>query len=154
MTRIGDRRVIGPKGCIELTVLSREAAERYEPRGREICISIGDPRGLPAQLSDAFVAVLRLAFNDITAYPGADDVLFAEEHAEEVLRFVAQWPDVDRIVVHCHAGASRSPGTALGLCDALGWPVAELESAFPAWNRRVRSVIGQFAAIDTARPRK
>ena len=130
-------------------MLSREAAERYEPRGKEICISIGDPRGVPAQLSDVFVAILRLGFNDITAHPGAEDVLFAEAHAEEVLHFVEQWPDVDRIVVHCHAGASRSPGTALGLCDALGWPVAELERAYPAWNRRVRGVIAQCAAAAT-----
>jgi predicted protein tyrosine phosphatase len=137
--------VKGAKRCIDLVVLSREAAERYEPSGKEVCISIGDPRGTPAQLSDAFVAVLRLAFNDITAYPDAEDVLFAEEHAEEVLRFVEQWPDVDRIVVHCHAGVSRSPGAALGLCDVLGWPVAELERAFPSWNRRVRSVIAQCA---------
>jgi predicted protein tyrosine phosphatase len=133
------------KESIELVVLSREAAERYEPNGKEICISIGDPHGNPAQLSDAFVAVLRLAFNDITAYPAPEDVLFAEEHAEEVLRFVEQWPDADRIVIHCHAGVSRSPGAALGLCDVLGWPVAELERAFPSWNRRVRSVIAQCA---------
>ena len=142
-----------PKECIELVVLSREAAERYEPKGKEICISIGDPHGTPAQLSDAFVAVLRLGFNDIIAYTGEDDVLFAQEHAEAVLRFVEQWPGIDRIVVHCHAGVSRSPATALGVCDVLGWPVAELERAFPAWNRRVRSVIGQCTAIDTARPR-
>jgi predicted protein tyrosine phosphatase len=137
---------------IELRVLSREAAERYEPRRVEVCISIGDPGAAPAQLSRGFVAVLRLAFNDIVAAPGAEDVLFAASHAEDVLRFVEHWPHVERIVVHCGAGASRSPGVALGLCDAFGWPVAELEGAFPSWNRLVRSVMAQRAAVSITPP--
>ena len=128
---------------IEIRVLSREAAERYEPCGVEVCISISDPDVAPAQLSRAFVAVLRLAFTDIVAAPAPEDVLFAAEHAGDILRFVELWPDVERIVVHCNAGVSRSPGVALGLCDAFGWPVAELEGAFPSWNRLVRSVLAQ-----------
>jgi len=142
----------GMEQRIELRVLSREAAERYEPCGGEICISIGDPGVTPAQLSPAFVAVLQLAFNDIAANPAADDVLFAPVHAGDILRFVEQWRHVDRIVVHCNAGVSRSPGVALGLCDAFGWPVAELEGAFPSWNRLVRSVIARCAAADLTRP--
>jgi predicted protein tyrosine phosphatase len=135
----------------ELIVLSRDDAERYEPRGKEICISIGDPLAAPAQLSDRFAAVLRLSFHDITAHPSPDDILFAEEHAERILRFVQQWSGVDRIVVHCLAGVSRSPGTALGLCDVLGWPAAELERRHPAFNRRVRTVIAKCGAT-SARP--
>jgi predicted protein tyrosine phosphatase len=130
---------------IEFLVLSRDAAERYEPRGVEACISISDPLADPAQLSGNFAAILRLAFNDITASPATDDILFGPDHAEEIIRFVKQQPDVDRIMVHCGAGVSRSPGVALGVCDAFGWPVAELEAAFPAWNRRVRSVIAVSA---------
>jgi predicted protein tyrosine phosphatase len=148
----GRLSLIGVVQRIELRVLSREAAERYEPSGVEVCISIGDPCAAPAQLSRAFVAVLRLAFNDIVAAPGAEDVLFATKHAEDILRFVEQWPHVERIVVHCGAGASRSPGVALGLCDAFGWPVAELEGAFPSWNRLVRSVIAHRAAVAIAPP--
>jgi hypothetical protein len=53
------------KRCVEFHVLSREAVEQYEPRGVEVCISIGDPRGTPATLSPAFAGVLRLTFNDI-----------------------------------------------------------------------------------------
>jgi predicted protein tyrosine phosphatase len=131
-------------------VLSREAAERYEPRGVEVCISIGDPRAPPARLSRGFAAVLRLTFNDIESSPGDEDILFAPDHAGEILRFVAKWPDVDRIVVHCEFGVSRSPGVALGLCDSFDWPVRELEGAFPGWNRLVRRVIAQNAL---SRPR-
>ena len=128
---------------VEIRVLSREAAERYEPQGAEICISISDPHFAPAQVSSRFVAVLRLAFNDIVAAQTAEDILFAVEHAAAVLQFVEQWPSVERVVVHCHAGASRSPAVALGLCDVFGWPTEELERAFPSWNRWVRSVVAQ-----------
>jgi len=127
-------------------VLSRAEAERYEPRGAEACISIGDPEAAPAQLSPAFVAVLRLAFNDIVADPGPGDVLFGPEHAGEIIRFIERCPSLDRIVVHCGAGVSRSPGVALGVSEAFGWPVLVLERSFPGWNRLVRSVIRDYAA--------
>lgn len=131
-------------------MLSREGAERYQPRGVEVCISIGDPRAPPAKLSRAFAAVLRLTFNDIVAAPGDDDILFGPVHAGEILRFVAEWPDVDRIVVHCEFGVSRSPGVALGLCDYFDWPARELEHAFPEWNRLVRSVIARKGTLPSS----
>jgi predicted protein tyrosine phosphatase len=126
---------------MELVVLSRDAAERYQPTGNEICVSIADPDVPPAALSSDFAAVLRLAFSDVTATQVATDVLFGGEHAAAILRFVAQWPDAERLVVHCHVGASRSPGVALGLCDVFGWPTVELERRHPAWNRWVRQVL-------------
>jgi hypothetical protein len=57
------------------------------------------------------------------------------------VQFLEQWSHADRLVVHCNVGASRSPGVALGLCDRLGWPTAELERGYPAWNRWVRQVL-------------
>jgi predicted protein tyrosine phosphatase len=126
---------------MDLCVLSREAAERYEPRGVEICISIADPEVPPAQLSPSFAAVLRLAFSDIVAVETPADVLFAPDHAAAVVAFVDRWRHAERLVVHCHVGVSRSPGVALGLCDRYGWPAAELEQGYPSWNRWVRQVL-------------
>jgi hypothetical protein len=123
---------------MELCVLSREAAERYEPKGLEICISIADPTVTPARLSPGFAAVLRLNFSDIIALESPEDVLFDTDHAAAIVEFVQQWAHADRLVVHCHVGASRSPGVALGLCDRFGWPAAELERSHPAWNRWIR----------------
>lgn len=130
---------------VEFHVLSRPDVERYEPRGVEACISICDPQGAPARLSGAFVAILRLEFSDIVSDPAPADVLFAIDHASQVMQFVERCPQVDRIVVHCGAGVSRSPGVALGVSDAFGWPVLDLERSFPSWNRRVRSVIADYA---------
>jgi predicted protein tyrosine phosphatase len=126
---------------MELRILSREAAESYEPRGLEICISISDPASPPAELSGHFAAVLRLAFHDIVAAENPMDVLFSPEHATAVVEFVERWRHADRLVVHCHAGQSRSPGVALGLCDHFGWPADPVEAGYPFWNRWVRRVM-------------
>jgi predicted protein tyrosine phosphatase len=122
-------------------VLSREDAERYEPGEREICISIADPDAEPAQLSSGFAQVLRLHFTDIIEQGEPSDVLFSEDHVRAIREFIDAWPDATRIVVHCHAGVSRSPGVALGLCDIQGWATAELERSHPGWNRLVRTAL-------------
>jgi predicted protein tyrosine phosphatase len=126
---------------MELRVLSREAVERYEPEGVEICISISDPTAPAAILSPRFAAVLRLAFSDIEAIQCAEDVLFSPEHASAIVDFVERWRHADRLVVHCHAGVSRSPGVALGLCDRFGWSAQAFEEEYPSWNRWVRRVL-------------
>jgi predicted protein tyrosine phosphatase len=127
----------------EFVVLSREDAERYEPRDREICISIADPDAEPAQLSSRFAAVLRLHFTDIIEGGEPSDVLFSEDHARAIREFLDAWPDAKRIVVHCNAGVSRSPGVALGLCDIRGWATAKLERSHPGWNRLVRTALAE-----------
>jgi predicted protein tyrosine phosphatase len=125
----------------EFVVLSREEAEAYEPRGKEICISISDPDAPSAQVSPRFAAVLRLNFDDVIERGEPSDVLFAEGHAREIREFLDSWPNAERVMVHCNAGVSRSPGVALGLCDLGGWATAELERSHPGWNRLVRSVL-------------
>ena len=126
---------------MELRVLSREAVERYRPERVEVCISISDPLASPAMLSPGFAAVLRLAFSDIVAVQCAEDILFSPEQASAIVEFVDRWRHADRLVVHCHAGLSRSPGVALGLCDRYGWSVDAFEAEFPYWNRLVRQVL-------------
>lgn len=131
----------------ELVVLSREDAESYEPSGtREVCISISDPDAEPARVSPKFASVLRLYFNDITERGEPTDILFAQEHAQSITRFIDGWPSAERIVVHCNMGVSRSPGVALGLCDLRGWATAKLERSHPGWNRLVRTVMKEISS--------
>jgi predicted protein tyrosine phosphatase len=130
----------------ELVVLSREDVQQYEPSSREICISISDPGAVPAGLSPSFAAVLRLQFDDVLERTDPADILFADEHAREIIGFIDQWPDVDRVVLHCNMGVSRSPAVALGLCDLHGWATAALERSHPGWNRTVRALLVQSAA--------
>lgn len=125
----------------EFVVLSREEAEHYEPGEREICISIADPDADAARLSRRFAAVLRLNFTDVVEPEDPLDVIFSDEHARAIRDFIDTWPDAARIVIHCHAGMSRSPGVALGLCDIRGWATAKLERSHPGWNRLVRTAL-------------
>ena len=129
----------------ELVVLSRQDAELYEPSRKEICISISDPEAEPARISPRFHAVLRLKFDDITQRGVETDILFAADHAHAINEFVDQWPDAERVVVHCNMGVSRSPGVALGLCDLRGWATAALERSHPGWNRLVRTLMNESA---------
>ena len=138
----------------DFVVLSRENAEAYEPTGKEICISISDPDAQPARVSARFAAVLRLYFNDIIEMGEVTDILFAAEHAAAIHAFVESWPDVDRVVVHCNAGVSRSPGVALGLCDLRGWATAGLERMHPGWNRLVRAVMNEVRRGNDPPPRQ
>jgi predicted protein tyrosine phosphatase len=133
----------------ELIVLSREDAEHYQPTLKEICISISDPDAEPATVSDEFAAVLRLHFDDITEMGQASDILFAADHARAITRFIDKWPDIERVMVHCNMGVSRSPGVALGLCDAHGWATAALERSHPGWNRLVRALMREAATTIT-----
>jgi len=140
-----NRRAPTAKSAPELVVLSREEAERYEPSLKEICISISDPDAEPADVSARFVAVLRLNFDDVTQRGEPSDILFAQDHAGAITEFLDNWPDAERVMVHCNMGVSRSPGVALGLCDARGWATAALERSHPGWNRLVRALVSQSA---------
>lgn len=85
--------------------------------------------------------MLRLNFDDLMERGEPSDILFAEDHAREIREFLAAWPNAERVMVHCNAGVSRSPGVALGLCDLRGWATAALERSHPGWNRLVRSIL-------------
>jgi predicted protein tyrosine phosphatase len=123
-----------------IVILSEDKARSYEPAGVEVCISIINPKGTSPRLSKRFRAILRLAFSDIAApSPFPWDSLFNEEHAREILRFLAEWREADRIVIHCMAGQSRSPAVAMGIHELVGQPVETLEETYPLWNTWVRS---------------
>jgi predicted protein tyrosine phosphatase len=130
----------------ELVILSREDVEYYEPTSREICISIYDPGAQPAGVSPSFVAVLRLQFDDLTERDEDGDILFTAEQARQIIAFVDKWSDVDRVIVHCNMGVSRSPGIALGICDLRGWASASIERSHPGWNRLVRRLMLESAS--------
>ena len=136
----------------EVLVLSENRARLYEPSGREVCISVTDPGKPTALLSDRFLAVLRIAFTDIAELVEDPwDVVFTPDHAKEIVGFVQRWRGVDRIVIHCRAGLSRSPGIALGLCDVFSWPLGEMEREHPLCNKWVRKELARIGREMTNR---
>jgi hypothetical protein len=96
--------------------LSRKEAESsVNPNWAVISISGLDP----ARLKEGWRSILRLEFDDIDPDPKAlfaEDpyILFSNEHARQIIKFAHQCNDegVEGIVVHCHAGISRSAAVA------------------------------------------
>jgi predicted protein tyrosine phosphatase len=118
-----------------------------------VCISIADPDAPELPLSPKFRDVLRLTFTDIARpSPFRWDILFGPEHAEQIIAFVTKWRAADRVVIHCLAGLSRSPGVAMGLCEVFGWPLGTLEDDHPLWNSWVRSELARVGKEVVARP--
>jgi predicted protein tyrosine phosphatase len=136
----------------EILVLSEQKACVYEPLGQEICISITNPTATRPRLSTRFIATLSVQFTDIAKpSPFKWDRLFNEDHAREIITFVRQWADVDRIVIHCMAGQSRSPGVAMGLSELFSWDLDGMEERHPLWNTWVR---GELVRVGRALERQ
>ena len=64
------------------------------------------------------VDVLKMAFEDREFFGPETpmDLRFDKEKAQQILDFAAEvWPKIDCLMVHCHAGMSRSPAVAAAL---------------------------------------
>lgn len=64
------------------------------------------------------VGLLNLAFEDREFFGPSTppDLVFNEDKAREILQFAAEmWPQIECLMVHCHAGMSRSPAVAAAL---------------------------------------
>lgn len=87
----------------------------FELLPEPVCaISVGEPgEAYPANLKAcmAFKDVCRLEFDDIEHDLGPEYTMFDEIHADRILGFLDRHKGED-IVVHCHAGMSRSAAIA------------------------------------------
>lgn len=87
--------------------------------------------------------MLRLHFPDAETaseqFPEA--ALFAPRHARAIWDFVLGHREVDRIVVHCDAGVSRSPAVAAALARVLEGDDAEYFAGRYRPNMRVYRMI-------------
>lgn len=95
-----------------VTFCSQFIAEQFAPTRKMACISITSPGKPDAVLKSGWGALLRIAFHDI-----GPDALgqkpFSREQAHQLREFIHQLaPDIAHLVVHCHAGLSRSPAVA------------------------------------------
>ena len=90
-------------------------------------ISIGD-RGEAYKFGCEHKRVLRLEFDDIVGYVGPEYHNFDMWHAKQLLEFVDSCGEED-ILVHCHAGVSRSAAVAKFLNEHKGYL---LDLSFPS----------------------
>lgn len=108
---------------VDLFVYSRPAIERLPAHDvPHVVISITSAPDDVARIprSPELRAILRLSFADADADAADGLVLFDDEHAEAIAAFVRTHRDVQRIVVHCDAGLSRSPAVAAAITRWLG----------------------------------
>lgn len=109
---------------MDLYVYSRRALEAVQPHEvPHVVISItSGPEDLARlRRNEQCRGVLRLHFPDadVASAQFPEAVLFAPDHARMVWEFVLAHRDVERIVVHCDAGVSRSPAVAAALGRVL-----------------------------------
>lgn len=126
----------------------RAIAEKLQPTGGEVIVSIYDCVQGPAVLKDGWRDLLRLVFHDTdVAQEGYD--LFNETQAQEVIDFIGKHSDVERIVVHCNMGVSRSAAVAMFISDQQERHLFQQGRAFfhpdrPAqYNRLVYSTLNR-----------
>lgn len=126
----------------------RAMAEKLQPTGNDVMVSIHDCSQKPASLQKGWNAVLRLSFHDTdVAKPGYD--LFSPEQAHQVMAFIEQHVDSERIVVHCNMGVSRSAAVAMFIAEQQERNLFQQGRAFfhpdrPAqYNRLVYSTLNK-----------
>lgn len=116
---------------VEIFVYSRAAIERVPPHDvPHIVISITTTEDDRARIpsSPHCKGVLRLVFHDADAptATSSEEALFSAAHADAIWDFVlAHRADVERVILHCDAGVSRSPGVAAAVSKALLGDAAE-----------------------------
>jgi predicted protein tyrosine phosphatase len=65
-------------------------------------------------------AILKLIFSDIKpSYNHEDEILFNKDHARQIISFVNNLKEIDTLVIHCHAGVSRSGAVGVFLAKYL-----------------------------------
>jgi Phosphotransferase enzyme family len=133
----------------QFTVLSRYWAALRSPEEPYIVISITTPKLPEATLAESVhrQGVLRLQFDDTGDYgqPLREATLFSKVHAIAILSFIeAHRGIVSHVVVHCEAGASRSPAVAAVICRLWGGDDHRFFTDFSP-NRYVYRQFRQFA---------
>lgn len=102
-------------------------------------ISITGSCTYPADLKDGWERVLRLEFDDIDT-PEEPYQMFTEQQARDVIEFVQDCTQsgIDGILVHCHAGVSRSAAIAKWIAERYLLP---FPSGYMLYNKHVFKVL-------------
>jgi predicted protein tyrosine phosphatase len=100
---------------LDTTILTKDKAIAFKPKKNTALIRLVEPREDDYELSGSYAKELVIKVDDIVPsnrWP-KEFVVFSEEHAKELLSYFKELDSYDHLVIHCHAGMSRSPAVAL-----------------------------------------
>jgi predicted protein tyrosine phosphatase len=133
-----------------VVALSRTEAQLYRSSEPYVVISLSDTDAPPPQIYDhpSLRGRLALHFDDVYPQHCFDESgarLFCEmsqEDAEQIAAFVGRWwGQVATIVVHCHAGLSRSTGVAAAIRNHHGQDERDLYDSPRNPNRHCLALV-------------
>lgn len=105
--------------------MSLEKAQAYVPVHRTVAISILSPGMQEARLR-GFEDILRLYFTDAVTAGSEETVLFDQKFARQIVDFLDGYHKVTSdfdLLIHCHAGVSRSAAVAVWAASEFGLPL-------------------------------
>jgi predicted protein tyrosine phosphatase len=116
---------------MNIQVLSRSQAKEFISDVPWACISIATEQSdFPKINKVQQIGILQIIFADVDTQEhleyldkevGIKSQLFSKSHAEKILNFINEVKDkIEILMVHCTAGASRSPAVAAAIQKILG----------------------------------
>jgi predicted protein tyrosine phosphatase len=118
--------------------MSQANAEKLLPMLDTALISITEPGEL-ANLNPGWKNLLRLEFHDSDTENFVGCVLFDEAMALKIITLIQSLPeDVKHVMVHCHAGISRSAAVAKFVAETVNAPFSE---QYALYNKHVYRVL-------------
>lgn len=118
--------------------MSQANAEKLRPMLDTALISITEPSEL-ANLNTGWTHLLRLEFHDSDTQNFVGCVLFNEAMALQIINLTQSLPEeVKHIMVHCHAGISRSAAVAKFVAETVNAPFSE---KYALYNKHVYRVL-------------
>jgi|SRR5271157_1870066 len=132
---------------MKIYFLSQAKASKIEPNENMALISIMDGSSTDFNFLKKWKNVLSLTFDDVDVQI-YDYILFSEEQAKMILKFIEQLPKiVDVIVVHCWAGISRSAAVAKFLSEY--YHTTDFPSRYELYNKLVYSTLKKVWLVET-----
>jgi rhodanese-related sulfurtransferase len=132
----------------KIDFIPQRIAERLKPLPNWALISITDPDddgcigGGPATLKRGWKYLLRLRFGDVD--DTSNSYAFHDGHAQSIVDFLTKLPDtVDTLIVHCHAGISRSAAVAKFAADFFD--VEDFNHGYTLYNKLVYRILRNVA---------
>ncbi len=119
-----------------------------------VIISITTTEGDLARLPtcDQCRGVLRLVFGDVEVATG-HTIVFVPEHARAIWHFVEEHrAEIERVVVHCDAGLSRSPAVAAAISRCMDGDDAEFFARYRPNMRVYRTLLEVWEERTLRRP--